>query len=53
MSDRQNSKVTVGCVIYGSYRTAWMLCHKQRRAMVDPERSLLSGWVVIKEMPIA
>src|SRR3546814_7361874 len=23
----------------GSYRTAWMLCHKLRRAMVDPDRS--------------
>src|SRR3546814_224301 len=33
----------------GSYRTAWMLCHKLRRAMVNPERSLLSGWVEVDE----
>src|SRR3546814_1791061 len=33
----------------GSYRTAWMLCHKLRRAMVDPDRSLLTGWVEVDE----
>lgn len=33
----------------GSYRTAWMLCHKLRRAMVNPQRSLLSGWVEVDE----
>lgn len=33
----------------GSYRTAWMLCHKLRRAMVDPDRSQLSGWVEVDE----
>src|SRR6516162_8612306 len=27
----------------GSYRTAWMLCAKLRRAMVDPQREPLSG----------
>ena len=27
----------------GSYRTAWMLCAKLRRAMVNPEREPLSG----------
>lgn len=26
-----------------------MLCHKLRRAMVDPDRSLLSGWVEVDE----
>jgi hypothetical protein len=29
----------------GSYRTAWMLCAKLRRAMVDPERERLGGLV--------
>lgn len=33
----------------GAYRSAWMLCHKLRRAMVDPDRSLLSGWVEVDE----
>lgn len=33
----------------GSYRTAWMLCHKLRRAMVNPERDLLSGFVEVDE----
>ena len=33
----------------GSYRTAWMLAGKLRRAMVDPERSPLAGIVEIDE----
>ncbi len=33
----------------GSYRTAWMLAAKLRRAMVDPSRSPLSGLVEIDE----
>src|SRR5215813_4198108 len=28
----------------GSYRTAWMLCAKPRRAMVDPDREPLCGF---------
>src|ERR1700736_5010054 len=31
----------------GSYRTAWMLCAKLRRAMVNPARAPLSGLVVL------
>ena len=33
----------------GSYRTAWMLAAKLRRAMVDPDRNPLSGLVEIDE----
>jgi hypothetical protein len=33
----------------GSYRTAWMLCAKLRRAMVDPQRAPLSGVVEADE----
>jgi hypothetical protein len=33
----------------GSYRTAWMLCAKLRRAMVNPEREPLSGVVEADE----
>ena len=33
----------------GSYPTAWMLCAKLRRAMVDPEREPLSGVVEADE----
>jgi predicted RNA-binding Zn-ribbon protein involved in translation (DUF1610 family) len=33
----------------GSYRTAWMLCTKLRRAMVNPEREPLSGVVEADE----
>jgi ISXO2-like transposase domain/Transposase zinc-ribbon domain len=33
----------------GSYKTAWLLCHKLRRAMVDPGRSLLGQRVEIDE----
>jgi len=36
----------------GSYKTAWLLLHKLRRAMVDPERSLLSGAVEVDETTI-
>ena len=35
----------------GSYRTAWMLAAKLRRAMVDPDRNPLSGLVEIDETP--
>ena len=33
----------------GSYKTAWLLLHKLRRAMVDPGRSLLQDLVEIDE----
>ncbi|BDA83360.1 hypothetical protein Sa4125_35040 [Aureimonas sp. SA4125] len=33
----------------GSYKTAWLLLHKLRRAMVDPGRSPLEGKVEIDE----
>src|SRR4051795_10969683 len=33
----------------GSYRPAWMLCAKLRRAMVNPEREPLSGLVEADE----
>ena len=33
----------------GSYRSAWLLAHKLRQAMVDPERNPLSGLVEIDE----
>lgn len=33
----------------GSYKSAWLLLQKLRRAMVDPERSLLEGVVEIDE----
>ena len=33
----------------GSYRTAWMLCAKLRRAMVNPERAPLGGLVEADE----
>jgi len=38
----------------GSYKSAWLLLHKMRRAMVDPGRSLLQGVVEIDEteMPL-
>ena len=35
----------------GSYRTAWMLAAKLRRAMVDPDRNPLSGLVEIDDLP--
>jgi hypothetical protein len=34
---------------FGSYRTAWMMCAKLRRAMVNPEREPLSGLVEADE----
>ena len=33
----------------GSYKSAWLLLHKLRRAMVDPDRSLLEDLVEIDE----
>lgn len=33
----------------GSYRTAWMLCHKMRVGMVRPSRDRLSGIVEVDE----
>jgi predicted RNA-binding Zn-ribbon protein involved in translation (DUF1610 family) len=36
----------------GSYKTAWLLLHKLRRAMVDPNRSLLFGDVEVDESTI-
>jgi hypothetical protein len=37
----------------GSYKSAWLLCAKLRRAMVNPARALLSGSVEIDETQIA
>ena len=34
---------------FGSYRTAWMLCAKLRRAMVNPEREPLCGLIEADE----
>lgn len=36
----------------GSYKSAWLLCAKLRRAMVDPQRSLLAGLVEVDETAI-
>jgi transposase-like protein len=36
----------------GSYKTAWLLCGKLRRAMVNPERTALSALVEIDETSI-
>jgi hypothetical protein len=36
----------------GSYKTAWLLLHKLRRAMVDPGRTPLSGDVEVDETVI-
>ncbi len=36
----------------GSYKTAWLLCAKLRRAMVDPDRNPLSGLLEIDETTI-
>jgi hypothetical protein len=33
----------------GSYKTAWLMLHKLRRAMVDPDRGLLQGFVEVDE----
>src|SRR5450631_1439402 len=35
---------------FGSYETAWAWLHKLRRAMVRPDRDLLSGIVEVDEM---
>jgi transposase-like protein len=37
----------------GSYKSAWLLCAKLRRAMVNPARALLSGTVEIDETQIS
>ena len=37
----------------GSYKSAWLMCAKLRRAMVDPDRSPLSGLVEMDETSIA
>lgn len=37
----------------GSYKSAWLLCAKLRRAMVNPDRSPLSGLVEVDETQIA
>jgi hypothetical protein len=36
----------------GSYKTAWLLCAKLRRAMADPERNPLTGLVEVDETTI-
>ncbi len=36
----------------GSYKSAWLLCAKLRRAMVDPDRNPLSGLMEIDETTI-
>jgi predicted RNA-binding Zn-ribbon protein involved in translation (DUF1610 family)/transposase-like protein len=36
----------------GSYKTAWLLLHKLRRAMVAPDRSMLAGDVEVDETTI-
>ncbi len=36
----------------GSYKSAWLLCTKLRRAMVDPERNPLSGVVEVDETAV-
>jgi hypothetical protein len=35
-----------------SYKTAWLLLHKLRRAMVDPNRSMLEGLVEVDESEV-
>jgi hypothetical protein len=37
----------------GSYKSAWLLCAKLRRAMVAPERDLLSGLVEADETSVS
>lgn len=37
----------------GSYKSAWLLCAKLRRAMVSPGRDLLSGLVEVDETQIS
>src|SRR5262249_45971971 len=36
----------------GSYKTAWLMLHKLRRAMVDPNRTPLAGLVEVDETEI-
>ena len=36
----------------GSYKTAWLLCAKLRRAMVEPERNPLAGLIEVDETTI-
>ncbi len=36
----------------GSYKTAWLLLQKLRRAMVDPDRTLLDGIVEVDETEV-
>jgi hypothetical protein len=36
----------------GSYKSAWLLCAKLRRAMVNPERALLAGLAEVDETEI-
>jgi len=36
----------------GSYKSAWLLSHKLRRAMVDPDRAPLAGLVEVDETAI-
>lgn len=36
----------------GSYKTAWLLLHKLRKSMVDPERDPLEGMVEVDETTI-
>ena len=36
----------------GSYKAAWLLLHKLRKSMVDPDRDLLEGMVEIDESSI-
>jgi hypothetical protein len=36
----------------GSYKTAWLLCAKLRRAVVDPDRNPLAGLVEVDETTI-
>lgn len=36
----------------GSYKTAWLMLHKLRRAMVDPQREPLTGTVEVDETAI-
>lgn len=37
----------------GSYKSAWLLCAKLRRAMVNPARALLSGVVEVDETQVS
>ena len=36
-----------------TYKTAWLLAHKLRRAMVDPDRDLLEGVVEVDQTEIS